>query len=593
MTKAGLVSILTSSCKLCAGPNARILCSDLSDNRDLLNYGNRASGTEQRDMEDERKAAQADCQYLYCLDTGVEILRDQSSVITAHPSYDVSLWIFSQTNPLRRLCQRMVDPAHGERIYGVRPYRTWTALFKILIFLTIIASVAVAAVATPVYRRQVNYSSHRHVYELTPFLSKYFVENQHSRLNWYNLTEASLGFVFVVEFIIKIVADGFIFAPNAYLLSIWNLLDFFVLLTLIVDIATSLSLSNAGFNQFTRSLKAFRALRLINLSGTMRDTFYSVMIVGASRIFDATVLTILYIIPFSVWGQNLFSGLLFSCNDGDVLGKAACVGEYMASPANWSFLAPRAWQNPYVWSFDSFRSAFLILFEIVSLEGWVSVMDSAMSIVGRDQQSQQDASQYNSIFFVIYNLIGAITVLTLFVSVIISNFRAESGIALLTSEQQQWVDLKKLLVRQSPAKRPSHRPASDFRSWCYDRSVQKHGWWSRSMTGLYLVHIGILMSQTFSQAAEIDLIRGGFDIRSMSSEQKTERGQRQIGSSLDSLSFTQPISSCACLASAGAASYRTAGTCTTCLLSRALSPRPFLSSFIPTIKPPYSYRSCS
>jgi hypothetical protein len=315
----------------------------------------------------------------------------------------------------------------------------------------------------------------------------------------------ALGFIFIIEFMVKVLADGFIFTPNAYLLSVWNMLDFFVLLTLLVNVGTALSPSNAATSRFTRSLKAFRALRLINLSETMRQTFYNVMIIGAGLIFDASVL---YIIPFSIWGQNLFSGLLYSCNDGDVLGKTQCVGEYLASPAQWEILVPRAWQNPYVWSFDSFRSAILILFEIVSLEGWVDVMDSAMAITGENLQSQPNFSQYNSLFFLIYNLIGAIVVLTLFVSVIIENFSLRSGQALLTSEQRQWSDLKKLIVRQRPSRRPLARPTRGFRSWCYDRAVAKHGWWSRMMTGLYVIHIGVLTSQTASQSLRADDSRG-------------------------------------------------------------------------------------
>lgn len=286
------------------------------------------------------------------------------------------------------------------------------------------------------------------------------------------------------------------------------MLDFFVLLTLVINVGTALSPSNAATSRFTRSLKAFRALRLVNLSETMRQTFYNVMIIGASLIFDASVLTVLYIIPFSVWGQNLFSGLLYSCNDADVLGKTQCVGEFMASPAQWEILMPRAWQNPYVWSFDSFRSAILILFEIVSLEGWVDVMSSAMSISGRDTQAEPNSSQYNSIFFLIYNLIGAIVVLTLFVSVIIENFSRRSGQALLTSEQQQWVDLKKLILRQRPARRPDVRPSKPLQSWCYERAVEKHGWWSRMITGLYVIHIGVLASQTATQGARADNSRG-------------------------------------------------------------------------------------
>lgn len=66
--------------------------------------------------------------------------------------------------------------------------------------------------------------------------------------------------------------------------------------------------------------------------------------------------------------------------------------------------------------------------------------------------------------------------------------------ALLTVEQRQWVGLQKLVKRQRPSKRPKVRPRSPFRAWCFDRATNKHDWWSRMMTVLYVAHIGVLMS---------------------------------------------------------------------------------------------------
>ncbi len=196
----------------------------------------------------------------------------------------------------------------------------------------------------------------------------------------------------------------------------------------------------------------------------MRDTFHAVMIAGAGRILDASILSILYIIPYAVWGQNLFAGLLYSCNDGSnsIQTKFDCSGEYMSSPGSFNFLAPRVWGNPTegsVYSFDDFKGALLILFEIISLEGWINVMSTAMSVAGKDQQLQNDNRQVNALFFLIYNLVGSTTVLTLFVSVIIENFQTFSGAAYQTAAQRQWIDLRRLVVRQRPSRRPKRRPS--------------------------------------------------------------------------------------------------------------------------------------
>ncbi|KAM0754891.1 hypothetical protein T439DRAFT_283840 [Meredithblackwellia eburnea MCA 4105] len=421
----------------------------------------------------------------------------QADFITAHPSYDRSLWIFSQKNPLRRFCQRLVEPAYGgERIKGRPAVKSEKLIFQGLLLAAIIGSIAIAGIATPLYRRN------------------YFLENGQVRWTWFNVTEISLGLVFILEFLIKVIADGFIFAPNAYLLSIWNALDFFVLVTLVVNVVTAL-VSPDGISRFSRALKALRALRLIGLSPQIRNTFYNVLIVGAGRILDASILAVLYIIPFAVWGLNIFCGALYSCNDSSVNNKAECAGEFFANATfidstvttDWSYLTPRVWANPTVWTFDNFRGSLLILFEIISLEGWINVMESVMTINGIDQQPQPNSQQFNALFFVAYNLIGAVFILTLFVSVIIENFTRRSGSLLLTTEQRQWIDLRKLILHQRPAKRPKVVPRSPFRKWCFDRANAKKGWWARSMTVLYCLHTIVLMTQAASNSNNADQIR--------------------------------------------------------------------------------------
>lgn len=117
---------------------------------------------------------------------------------------------------------------------------------------------------------------------------------------------------------------------------------------------------------------------------------------------------------------NIFAGQLYQCNDSNSAGMADCVSEYLSSPVDpsLSFLAPRVWDNPNdnasSWSFDSFRASLLILFETVSLEGWIDVMGSLMNIEGLGLQPHTNASQWNGMFMVIFNLFGAVITLALF-----------------------------------------------------------------------------------------------------------------------------------------------------------------------------------
>ena len=294
-----------------------------------------------------------------------------------------------------------MQPARGDRIFGSPPSPVAHPIFQLVLLLTVIGGIVVEGIATPIYRRN------------------FFQEHGLTRGSWFEVAEATFGFALFVEFLIKIVADGFVFTPNGYLRSIWNGLDFIIMVGIIVNVTTGLVFVG-GLSRATRALKALRALRLITLIDKMRNTFQTLIISGAIRILDAAVLAILYMIPYAVWGLNIFNGKMNLCNDGDVNGLGDCIGEYSNTVYDdaFAFPVPRVWDNPSpstTFSFDSFRSSLLILFEIVSFEGWIDVMGVATSITGPNEQPRVNASQGNAIFFVIYNLMGGVVVLTLFI----------------------------------------------------------------------------------------------------------------------------------------------------------------------------------
>lgn len=386
----------------------------------------------------------------------------------------------------------------GERLFGSTHSSTCFAAFQVILLLAIIAGVVTVSIATPLYRHNF-YQSHGTV-----------------KFAWFDIAESAFALTLVVEFLVKVVADGFISTPNAYIRDLWNSVDFLIMLGLVVNVATTFSVAG-GVNRGTRALTALRALRLITLIDNNRLTVQSLILQGASRIFDAVLLAILYLIPYAIWGINIFQGLMYSCNDPGAANKAGCTNEFVSNvldDSSLGFYAPRVWENPHpstTWSFDDFPSSLLILFEIVSLEGWIDVLVSAVGITGPDQQSATNASPANALYFLVFNLMGAVVILTVFlrytvcisgkrsvtelcVSIIIGNFSRRTGTADLTQEQKDWINLRKLLLRQKPSKRPKERPTQAFRSWCYDRAIDKKGWWSQGMTCLFVVHIAVLMS---------------------------------------------------------------------------------------------------
>jgi hypothetical protein len=206
------------------------------------------------------------------------------------------------------MCQKVVKPAGGERLFGCPPSDVAHTLFQLLILLTVLNGNITEGVATPLYRRN------------------YYMEHGVARDTWFNIAEIAFGAPFLVEFIIKIIADGFLFTPNAYVKSIWNTLDFIILIGILVNLSFTL-IFVSGLTRSIHTLKALRALRLVTLIEKMRNAFESLIISGATRILDAAVLAILYLIPFSVWG----------CNDNSVQGVDGCTNEFVNTIYGTSF----------------------------------------------------------------------------------------------------------------------------------------------------------------------------------------------------------------------------------------------------------------
>jgi len=105
------------------------------------------------------------------------------------------------------------------------------------------------------------------------------------------------------------------------------------------------------------ALEALRALRLITLIDMMRNTFQSLLISGVTRILDAALLAILYMIPYAVWGLNIFAGKMNQCNDTSVTGLSDCINEFNNTVVGQSFgfLVPRVLEQPITIHYVLFR----------------------------------------------------------------------------------------------------------------------------------------------------------------------------------------------------------------------------------------------
>lgn len=429
--------------------------------------------------------------------------RAQRDYLVRHPTYNVSMFLFPPRSPIRTICQKMVGPSRGhERIEGAAPSpRVWY-VFSAFLYAAIIAMVLLACITTPLYQRQ------------------YFAQHEYSVRNWFVWADLAFAIIFTLEAMIRLIADGFFFTPNAYFRSSWGIIDGIVLVTLWINIVTSLY-NDGAVSRAVGAFKALRALRLLNISDTARETFHAVIVRGGlkvisvgvslkalwellvTRILQAAFVSLSLLIPFAIYGINLFAGQMQGCNDtaSGISNLSDCTGEYLSSPYNWNVLAPRVVSNPY-FSFDNFGSSLFILFQIVSQEGWVDVMWRAESITGIFSQPQPFSRQGNTVFFIVFNLLGSVFVLTLFVSVFMRNYTEQTGVAFLTTEQRAWLELRKILRQVAPSKRPPHdAKRENWQQWCYRRAVRKTGRWQRFVTSSLLFQLVLLCLEFYPEVA--------------------------------------------------------------------------------------------
>jgi hypothetical protein len=121
----------------------------------------------------------------------------KADFIRNHPTFDKTFWIFLQKNAVRWFCQMLVLPAGGDRIFGWPSSRIAHIIFQLVLLLTVIGGIVVQSIASPVHRRN------------------YYLEHGLVRGSWFDIAESAFGLTLLMEFIIKVVVDGFMFTPKA------------------------------------------------------------------------------------------------------------------------------------------------------------------------------------------------------------------------------------------------------------------------------------------------------------------------------------------------------------------------------------------
>ena len=244
---------------------------------------------------------------------------------------------------------------------------------------------------------------------------------------------------FVWEMSTKIIACGFIRGEGAYAKSNWNRLDG----TVVVISVLTLLPGDGDSMKFLRVLRTVRALRplqavnkwpgLRTVVQSLANSIPSIMIVNTLALFFIMVFGILFV--------QLFAGALHSCSDDAAHAKLECIGAFTSPDGS---MAARVWLNQRR-NFDNIAEALLVMFELLTLEEWDTIMHAVVDATDQFHGPTRDNTPGFSFLFLIYIITGAFFILNLFVGVIVSAYNeakaeAEQGTGMTETQEKRRSD---------------------------------------------------------------------------------------------------------------------------------------------------------
>lgn len=184
--------------------------------------------------------------------------------------------------------------------------------------------------------------------------------------DWLHLGNDIILVIFIVEVVLKLAAVSPRF--GLYFGNGWNLFDFSV-------VVLSLIPATGEFALVARLIRVLRVLRLVSAVPQLR-LIVATLVRSIPSMGHVIVLMSIVLYIYAVTGYHLFHE-----HDAD----------------NWGSLG----------------RALLTLFQIVTLEGWVEVMNTAL-----------EAHAWAWVYFVSFVLVGTFVMLNLFIAVVINNLEA-------------------------------------------------------------------------------------------------------------------------------------------------------------------------
>eukprot|EP01065_Artemidia_motanka_P036316 TRINITY_DN4422_c0_g2_i1.p1 TRINITY_DN4422_c0_g2~~TRINITY_DN4422_c0_g2_i1.p1 ORF type:complete len:2025 (+),score=759.03 TRINITY_DN4422_c0_g2_i1:77-6151(+) len=292
---------------------------------------------------------------------------------------------------------------------------------------------------------------------------------------------------FSTEALLKILAHGFILAPESYIRrDPWNRLDFGIVLCSLTGYFFTQAGGSEELKMF-RMLRTLRPLRFINRSEGLKLVVVALLSAIPPLANIAVIMTLIFVI-FGIMGVQFFKGSFYACTNatwGDVPEFTTLTECLAADPAyRWEV----NWDN-----YDNLANALLALFQMTTLEGWVVQMYLGMDAVGPEETPQQNNQPWMAVYFVVFVIVCCFFIINLFVGVLIEQYNETKdemerarGVA-LTDDQRCWMAVHDMILSNVGPMGTDSGGNSSFRLHC--KSVVLHPRFDRVITTCIVVNI--------------------------------------------------------------------------------------------------------
>ncbi|MEQ2287416.1 hypothetical protein AMECASPLE_012276 [Ameca splendens] len=337
-----------------------------------------------------------------------------------------SMFIFGQTNPVRRLCHYVVNLRY----------------FEMCILMVITMSSITLAAEDP-------------------------VQANAPRNNVLKYLDYVFTGVFTFEMVIKMIDLGLLLHPGSYFRDLWNILDFIVVSGALVAFACS-----GTKGKDINTIKSLRVLRVLRPLKTIKrlpklKAVFDCVVNSLKNVLNILIVYILFMFIFAVIAVQLFKGKFFYCTDESKGLEKDCRGQFLEYDHEEVTAQAREWKK-YEFHYDNVLWAFLTLFTVSTGEGWPLVLKHSVDATYEDQGPSPGFRMETSIFYVVYFVVFPFFFVNIFVALIIITFQEQGDKAMsecsLEKNERACIDFA---INARPLTRymPENKQSFQYKMW--------------------------------------------------------------------------------------------------------------------------------